>query len=180
MARWFSRLASVSLQPRCALRQPATNLQLLESKSAPGQRCEPNKFCSNYSITGTNAAVWPTRTWAQFAATTDVEQHQVSARVALPLIVPKGIAAARSAVMNGGLIVEPHSLELDASPGIKLSLGKLTLRRPAALGVRATSQVGRGEARGGIAHYHAPGDGRRVLLARGHLLPRRGWQGSRR
>ena len=33
--------------------------------------------------------------------------------------------------MNAGLVVEPRSLRLDASPSVALSLGKLTLRRPA-------------------------------------------------
>lgn len=67
----------------------------------------------------------------QFAAASDVEQHQVRARLADPQAPLDSIAAARSAVMNGGLIVEPRCLSLDASPSVALSLGKLTLRRPA-------------------------------------------------
>ena len=59
-----------------------------------------------------------------------MEQHQVSVRLAEPPSAD-GIAAARSAVLAGGLVVEPRSLRLDASPSVALSLGKLTLRRPA-------------------------------------------------
>ena len=71
---------------------------------------------------------------AQFAEGATVEQHQLSARVTAPAPapVPVDVAAARAAVMGGGVLVEPQSLRLDASPSVTLSLGKLTLRRPAA------------------------------------------------
>ena len=69
--------------------------------------------------------------WMQFAAASDVEQHQVRARRADPQAPLDSIATTRSAVMCGGLIVEPRCPSLDASPSVALSLGKLTLRRPA-------------------------------------------------
>ena len=70
------------------------------------------------------------RVAAAFAAAEEVEQHRLSARVSAPAAPAVDMSAARSAVMGGGLLVEPRGLELDASPSVTLSLGKLTLRRP--------------------------------------------------
>ena len=71
---------------------------------------------------------------AAFAAApaAEVEQHRLSARVSARAAPVVDMIAARTAVMGGGLLVEPRTLQLDASPSVTLSLGKLTLRRPPA------------------------------------------------